>query len=165
MANRSNSAMMWILVVVLAVGLQAVFIFADCTNTATGTAVEFSKAYFSIDADLDRYLCSDLIGDEASAATGYFQKMNTEAKERGFGLGMVRKMVTHLETETLSQDGESATIHLEGTSRTCIHPVFTWVAKMFHIGDTYNFEATIDLIKEDGRWKVCGEPFGMSLDV
>ena len=165
MEKRSNGAMMWILVVVLAVCLQVVFVFADCKNTATGTAVEFSKAYFLVDADMDRYLCSELVSDEATAATAYLQQMSNEAKDRGFGPGMVRQMITHLETETIAQDGESATIHLKGTCRTCIHPVFTWVAKMFRIGQTRSFEETIDLVKEDGRWKVCGTPFGLSLDV
>lgn len=164
MANRSNGAMMWVLVGVLAVCLQVLFVFADCSNTATGTAVDFSKAYFLLDADMDRYLCNELIGEEATAATAYLAQMETEAGERGFGNGMVRKMITHLETETIAQDGESATIHLAGESRTCIHPVFAWVAKLFHLGQTYSFEETIDLVNEDGRWKVCGTPFGLSLD-
>jgi len=77
---------------------------------------------------------------------------------------MVRKMVTHLETETVAQNDESATIHLAGHSRTCINPVFTYIAKLFHIGQQYTFEETLNLIKEDGQWKVCGTPFGLSLD-
>jgi len=165
MAKRSNSAMMWALVVVLAVCLQVVFILADGRTTATGTAIDFSKAYFSLDADMDRYLSSELIGDEETAATAYLQKKAAEAKERGFGQGMVRQAITHLETETLAQDDESATIHLKGESRTCIHPVFTYLATVFRIGQTYHFEETLDLVKEDGQWKVSGTPFGMRLDV
>lgn len=164
MANRSNSAM-WILVVILAVCLQVVFVFADCKQTATGTAIDFSKAYFRLDTEMDRYLCSELIGDEASAATAYLDQKADEARDRGFGTGMVSQMITHLETETIAQDSESATIHLKGSSRTCIHPVFTYVAKLFRLGQTYAFEETIDLVKEDGRWKVCGAPFGLTLDV
>jgi hypothetical protein len=164
MENRSNSAMMWILVVAIAVCLQVVFIIADCRNSATGTAIDFTKAYFLLDAGMDRYLCSELISDEASAATAYLRQKAQEARDRGFGKGMVRQMITHLETETIAQDSESATIHLEGASRTCIHPVFTWVAKLFRIGQTHHFEETIDLVKEGGRWKVCGTPFGLSLD-
>ena len=37
------------------------------------------------------------------------------------------------------------------------------VSKLFHLGDTREFEETLELVKEDGRWKVCGAPFGMSL--
>jgi len=164
MANRGNVSM-WILLVVLAVCLQVVFVFADCKQSATKTAVDFSKAYFLLDDHMEAYLCNDLVGDEdESAASAYLRSMTAEARERGFGTGMVRKIITHLETETLAQDAESATIHLSGNSRTCIHPVFAYVAKLFHLGHSYTFEETLELIKEDGLWKVCGTPYGLSLD-
>jgi hypothetical protein len=165
MANRSNISA-WILLVVLAVCLQVVFVFADCKQSATKTAVEFSKAYFLLDDDLECYLCSDLIGDEDendSAASLYLRSMSTEARQRGFNTGMVRKIITHLEAKTLSQDDASATIHLSGESRTCIHPVFSYIAKLFRIGQKYSFEETLELIKEDGQWKVCGAPYGLSV--
>ena len=164
MANRSNISA-WILLVVLAVCLQVVFVFADCKQSATKTAVDFSKAYFLLDDNLETFLCSDLLGDEdESAASAYLTAMTTEARNRGFNKGMVRKIITHLETETVSQNDESATIHVSGESRTCIHPVFSYIAKLFHIGQKYTFEETLELTKEDGRWKICGTPYGLSLD-
>jgi hypothetical protein len=164
MANRSNISA-WILLVVLAVCLQVVFVFADCKQSATQTAVDFSKAYFLLDKDLGTYLCSDLIGEEdESVACAYLRSTTADAGDRGFGPGMAKKMITHLKTETLAQDDGSATIHIHGESRTCIHPVFTYVAKLFHLGQKYTFEETLELIKEDGQWKVCGTPFGLSVD-
>ena len=165
MANRSNNSA-WILVVILAVCLQVVFVFADCKQTATGTAIDFSKAFFLLDADMEKYICSELTGDEdQSAATAHIQAMTDQANARGFGTGMVRQMIYHVKTETLAQDAESATIHLKGLRRTCIHPAFTFVAKLFQLGQARPFEETLELTKEDGRWKVCGAPFGLSLDV
>jgi hypothetical protein len=164
MANRSNISA-WILLVVLAVCLQVVFVFADCKQSATKTAVDFSKAYFLLDDDIETYLCTDLIGDEEeTAASAYLRSKTAEARQRGFSTGMVRKIITHLETETLAQDDDSATIHVSGQSRTCIHPVFAYVANLFRIGQKYTFDETLELIKEDGRWKVCGTPYGLSLD-
>lgn len=164
MAKGSNSAM-WIVVVVLAVCLQVAFVFADCKQTATGTALDFSKAYFLLDSDMENYLCSDLAGDgDESAAASYLQSMTDEARDRGFGNGMVRQTIYHVKTETLSQDAETATIHLKGLRRTCIHPVFAYVAKLFQLGQAHEFEETLELMKEDGRWKVCGTPYGLSLD-
>jgi hypothetical protein len=165
MANRSNISA-WILLVVLALCLQVVFVFAECSKqSATKTAVDFSKAYFLLDNDMEKFLCNDLVGDEdESAVSAYLQSMTAEARDRGLGTGMVRKIITHLETETLAQDDESATIHLSGQSRTCIHPVFAYVAKLFRLGQNYSFEETLELIKEDGQWKVCGTPYGLSLD-
>ena len=164
MANRSNNSA-WILVVVLAVCLQVVFVFADCKQTATGTAINFSKAYFLLDADMQRYLCKELAGDEDEpVVAAYLLAMTDEANARGFGPGMMKQAIIHVETETLAQDPESATIHLKGRNRTCIHPVFAYVASLFRLGQTYAFEETLELIKEDGKWKVCGTPYGLSMD-
>ena len=165
MATGSNNSA-WILVVILAVCLQVVFVFADCKQTATGTAVDFSKAYFLLDADMEKYMCRELAGDEdESAVATYLQTMTDEARDRGFGTGMVKQTITHVETETLAQDDESATIHLKGHHRTCIHPVFAYVATLFRLGQTHAFEETVELVKEDGKWKVCGTPYGLSLDI
>ena len=165
MANRSNNAA-WVLVVILAVCLQVAFVFADCKQTATGTAIDFSKAYFLLDADMQKFMCRELAGDgDESAAAAHVYAMTDEARQRGFGTGMVRQMIYHVETETLAQDAESATIHVKGLRRTCIHPVFAYVAKLFRLGQTYRFEETLELVKEDGKWKVCGAPFGLELDV
>jgi hypothetical protein len=165
MANRSNNSA-WILVVILAVCLQVVFVFADCRQTATGTAIDFSKAYFLLDADMETYLCSELAGDgDESAAADYLRAKTDEARERGFGTGMVRQTIYHVETETLAQDAESATIHLKGLRRTCIHPVFAYVAKLFRLGQANPFEETLELLKEDGQWKVCGTPYDLSPEV
>jgi hypothetical protein len=165
MMNRGNNAA-WILVVILAVCFQVVFVFADSKQTATGTAIDFSKAYFMMDADMEAYLCSELIGDdEASATEAYLQAKTDEANARGFGTGMVRQMIYHVKTDTLAQDAESATIHIKGLRRTCIHPVFAYVAKLFQLGRVHEFEETLKLMKEDGKWKVCGAPYGLALDV
>jgi hypothetical protein len=146
MVTRSNNSA-WILVVVLAVCLQVVFVFADCKQTATGTAINFSKAYFLLDADMEKYMCSELAGDEDEpVVAAYLQAMSDE-------------------TETLAQDAESATIHLRGKQRTCIHPVFAYVASLFRLGQTHEFEETLELVKEDGKWKVCGTPYGLSMEV
>lgn len=165
MANRSDNAA-WILVVILALCFQVVFVFADCKQTATGTAINFSKAFFLLDADMEKYICSELAGDEdQSSAVTHIQAMTDQANARGFGTGMVRQMIYHVKAETLAQDAESATIHLKGLRRTSINPVFTFVAKLFQLGQSHPFEETLELTKEDDKWKVCGAPFGLSMDV
>ena len=75
MAKGSNISA-WILLVVLAVCLQVVFIFADCKQSATQTAVDFAKAYFLLDSDMETHLCSDLAGGgDESAADEYIRAM------------------------------------------------------------------------------------------
>lgn len=164
MVNRSNLSS-WILVVILAVSLQVVFVFADGRPTATGTAIDFSKALFLLDAEMGRYLCGQLSADGESAADAHLHAMSNQARNRGFEIGMVRQMIYHVETTTLAQDGESATILVKGKRRTQINPVYAFVAKLFGLGRTHTFEETLELIKEDGSWKVCGNPFGLTIDV
>ncbi len=165
MANQGKYSA-WILVLILAVCLQIVFVVADCKESATTTAIEFTNAYFMLDTELNDFVCQDLAGDdEASATAAYLQSMSDEAREMGFGTGMVRKKIYHVETETIAQDAETATIHIKGHHRTCIHPVFTWVAKLFRLGRAHEFEETLKLVKEDGKWKVCGAPFGLVSEV
>jgi hypothetical protein len=170
MAKKDNKSV-WILVVVIAVVLQVLFVFADYNkSSATGTAVAFSKAYFMLDDDLEKFVCSDLIGEEdESAVATYLHNRNQEARKRGFGgqgfgKGMVRQMIYHVKTETLAQDEASATIHIHGLRRTNIHPAFTFVAKLFQLGHVREFEETLDLTRKDGEWKVCGSPYGLSLE-
>ena len=163
MAKRSSNAA-WVLVIVLAVCLQVIYVFADCKQTATGTAIDFSKAYFMLDVDMEKYLCDELVGDDdESVAAEYVQAKSDDARQRGFGIGMVRQTIYHVETETLAQDAESATIHVKGLRRTCIHPVFAYVAKLFHLGQAKPFEGTLELLKEDGKWKVCGTSYGLTM--
>lgn len=164
MANRRDNAW-WLLVVILTVCLQVAFVFADNRPSATGTAIDFSKAYFMLDADMEKYLCTELAGDDdETVVADYLYAMKREAERRGFDIGMVRQTIYHVETATLNQEAESATIHIAGLSRTCINPVFTYVAKLFRLGDVRTFEATLELVKEDGRWKVCGTPYDLALE-
>ncbi len=161
MANR-NDRVFWLLVVVLALCLQTVFVLVDCQQTATGTAIDFSKAYFLLDADMEKYLCGELAGDDdESAASAYLYKMSEESRQRGFGKGMVRQTIYRIHTKTLAQNAKSATIHVEGLRRTCIHPFFAYVAKLFQLGQAHHFEETLELVKEDGCWKICGTPYGL----
>lgn len=164
MANRSNTSS-WILVAILAVCLQVVFVFADGRPTATGTAIDFSKAFFLLDTGMERYLCSQLINADESLVRDYVLAMNDQAHDRGFGKAMVRQMIYNLETTTLAQDSESATIHIKGVRRTRINPLYAYVAKLFGLGRVHPFQETLELIREDGRWKVCGNPYGLAMDV
>jgi hypothetical protein len=59
-------------------------------------------------------------------------------------------------------DENTAEILITGQRRRSINPVFATVAKIFCLGDTYKFEETLTVVKEDDGWKVCGQPFSLS---
>jgi hypothetical protein len=67
----------------------------------------------------------------------------------------------HIETEIISQNDTDAQIRITGQRRVAINPVYPIVTKVFNIGGTYNVDETINVKKEDGKWKVCGDLFAL----
>jgi hypothetical protein len=162
---QENKWVAFILVFLVAAVLQVAFIFADCRQTATGTAIAFSKAYFELDDAMGGHICSELAqGEDVDIVAEYLAKKRAEASERGIHMGMVRRTLYHIHTETINQDKESAKIVLSGTTRVSINPVFTWVAKIFRLGETQEVHTIINLVNEEGRWKVCGAPYDLLKD-
>jgi len=66
-----------------------------------------------------------------------------------------------IETETLSKKDNEAQVRITGKIRRSINPVYTIVAKLFDIGETHEVDEIINVIKEDGKWKVCGSLFSL----
>jgi hypothetical protein len=151
-------------VVLLAVALvvQVVMIAADCRQSPLRVATGFAKDYFYLDADMQKYLCEPL-ADDGELVDQYLYQKRLEASQRGVSTNYLRYMFTELHLKTLHQDDKSAQIHLEGTTRVAINPVFMVVGKWFFIGKNYPVEETLDLVKEEQGWRVCGHPFGMGL--
>jgi len=156
MSEKSGSTA-WAMVFVIAMFLQVVFAFAGSAESPTKAAVEFSKAYYRLDPDMGDRICEDLLtADEADAVEQFIYAKTEEARQLGFDVSWMKQKLYHIETETLSFDNTTARIHLTGMVRKEINPVFTWVASIFHLGDTHHVDHEIDLINENGIWKVCG---------
>ncbi|MCG6892370.1 MAG: hypothetical protein LJE65_02090 [Desulfobacteraceae bacterium] len=148
------------LTILLAVFLQVLFVWLDGRETPNRVAVSFAKAYFKLDASMSRFLCSDLeSADDVDVVDNYIHRTVNEAQQQGFDASWAKCMLYDIETHTLSQDPDSASIRLTAKRRKSINPVFTVVAKLFHIGETHTVDETIELTKEDGSWKVCSPAF------
>jgi len=155
--NQNTSV--FILTILLGIFLQAILIFADTADTPTKAAVGFSKAYFKFDSSMSNKICSELSKAEIDPVDYYINAAKLEAKARGVNLNYLKNEIYHISTEIISQDDNSAKIHLKGMLRISINPVFAWVAKIFRLGKTHEVEEIIQLVKEEGRWKICGNPF------
>jgi len=156
MAEKPGSSA-WAMVFVIAMFLQVVFAFADGVETPTRAAVEFSKAYYRLDPAMANRLCEDLRSDEEIDLVEQLIHRNTEeARKRGFQMSWMKRKLYHIETTTISRDENMATIHLTGVVRMEINPVFAWVASIFSLGDTHDVDHVLELVNENGRWKVCG---------
>jgi len=149
-----------VLVVFFGIILQLLLGMADTRSTPGKTAVEFTKAYFSLDASMSEYICKELM--EEDVVDKHINQVAQDAQVLGFKLNYMRSMLYHIKTDIISRDESEAKIRITCERKRLINPVFTIVGKLFFIGETYEVDETLNIIKEDGKWKICGRAFSLS---
>lgn len=149
-------------VVIVAFILQVGLIVIDRHESPGGVAVEFSKAYFYLNADMADMLCSELTGDEdTDVVNDYLHRVAAEARAEGFKPSWKKMALAHIELQTEMVDENTAQIQITAQRRRSINPVFAAVATIFFLGDTYEVEETLTVVKEEDGWKVCGQPYAL----
>ena len=149
-------------VIVAAFILQIVLVTTAHDESPGKAAVEFSKAYFKLNKTMEKRLCSDLTEDgENDVVSDYVYRVADQAKSEGFDVSWMKMALLHIESETQMVDDNVAEVRINCNRRRAVNPVFAIVAKIFCLGETYKVEETLTLVKEDGLWKVCGEPFAL----
>jgi hypothetical protein len=161
MVRLSKSAGI-ILVLIIGILVQLLFSVADAIDTPSKAVVQFSKAYFNLDKSMAQKICKErLASEDVDVIDQYIYLSAKEAKERGFGINFMKNKLYHIQTETLSKKENEAQIRITGKIRVSINPVYPIVAKLFNIGATHEVDEIINVIKEDGKWKVCGSLFSL----
>ncbi len=149
-------------VIIIGILLQVILIWADCKNTPTKAAVEFSKAFYRLDPAMSELLCKKyLAGDNGNLVENYIQKVSNDARERGRGQNYMKSILYHIETYTQYIDDTTAQVKLTAKRRRSINPIYALIGKFFFIGKTYKVDVLIPLVKEDGKWKVCENIFAL----
>lgn len=147
-------------IIMLALILQVVLAVADQRDNPEKAAIEFAEAYFWLDPSMTDRLCKNLIRDaENNAVQNYLQRIDQEARSLGYEFNYMKQGLYHIDVKTTLKDDNSAVVTLKGERRRTINPVFGLVARWFFIGETHPVQETLNLIKEGGSWKVCGQPF------
>ena len=160
--GRDNQYIPIAAVIIVAFILQVVLIAADHHESPGKAAVEFSKAYFKLNTAMEQRLCGEMTEDEQSdVVKGYLYRMADQAKAEGFDVSWMKMVLSHIETETQMVDENMAEVRITCSRRRAINPVFAMVSKIFCLGETHEVEEILTLVKEDDRWKVCGEPFAL----
>ncbi len=151
-----------VLTLLAAVIFQMILVVADRHDTPTRAAIEFSKAYFMLNPSMAGRLCQDLqtIGD-MDAVQYYRYSIAQQAKERGFSLSYMKTRLYDIKTKTLKRDETSAEVQLLGKRRFAMNPLYAIVAQVFGFSKPQTVEAIIPVRNENGRWKVCGNPFDL----
>ena len=151
-----------ILVLVLGFLVQAIFSFADHMDSPRKAVVQFSKAYFKLDKSMAKRICKkQLASEDVDIIDQYIFLKGKEAKERGFDISIMKNKLYDIKTETISKKDNEAQVRITGKIRVSINPGFTIVAKLFNLGATHEVDEIINVIKEDGKWKVCGNLFSL----
>ena len=153
-------------VICLGIVFQLLLIPLDCRNKPYTAAVAFTQAYLKIDPSMADYLCEESLSvDDIDTVAQYIYLMAKQARDRGFDKSYLKAKLYHIKTDTTYLGDTEAVVNLSAERRTAINPVFAWVARLFHIGGTYTFHTSLEVIKEDGRWKVCGAPLSLIQDI
>ena len=150
-------------IIILAVILQGVLVIAEQRETPDKAAVEFARAYFWLDSSMADRLCKELGPSEAAnVVEGYLQRVDQEARSLGYGFDYMKQELYQVETRVSLKEADKAQVRLTATRKRAINPVFGAVAEVFALTQAHRVEATIDLVREDDRWKVCGHPFALT---
>lgn len=160
--DSSKNLMVLAGVVIAALVLQVILIFADRNDTPGKAAVDFSKAYFKLDDGMTDYLCSELAGDEeTNYVMDYINRVSDEARANGYEPSWMKMALGHIEVEAEMTDENSARVHLNSSRMRAVNPIYGLVSKVFVLGETYEVEETLTVIKEEDGWKVCGQPYNL----
>jgi hypothetical protein len=160
---RLNRSVGIILVLIIGFVVQIIFSMADAKDSPNKAVVEFSKSYFMLDKSMTKRICKKLLASEdTNVVDEYLYSAAKTARERGFDINFLKHKLYHIQTETISKNDTEAAIRITGKIRVAINSVYPVVAKIFNIGSTHKVDEIIHVIKEDGKWKVCGKLFSLT---
>jgi len=160
--NSGNKFIILASVVIVALVLQVVLIIADRHDSPGMAAVEFSKAYFKQNECMAYRLCSEVLADEENDVVGdYINRVADQARANGFKPSWMRMALSHTEVEVEMLDDNTAEVHLTSSRMRSVNPIFGVVSKLFFLGESYDVDATLTVIKEADGWKVCGQPYAL----
>jgi hypothetical protein len=147
--------------VVIATVLQLGLIGADCRQTPLKVAKNFAGAYYYLDSDMQDYLCAGL-GEDGEVVDDYLYQKSIEASQRGLSTNYLRHKFIKMHASVIDSGTDTMSVHLTGTTRVCINPAFMLVGKLFKVGDDHLVDETLELVKENNNWRICGNPFGLN---
>ncbi len=158
--DRFRNVIPLTLVVLLGVLVQVGLLAVETKETPTRAAVAFTEAFYKLSPGVADHLCRDLLEEDNRIEERFYQAA-TEARRKGFSDAYPRMQLFHLEAVVLAEDETSAQVKLEASMKRAIHPAFAYFLRMWNMGATYHLDEVVDMVKEEGRWKVCGYDYAL----
>jgi len=151
-------------VVVIFVILQGILISVGKADSPITAAVDFAKAYFMLDGpSMSERLCSEMAEDEElNIVNAYLNSVADRARALGYSKNYMKNQLSHISTELQMTAENKAEVRITGERFRSINPVFALIGKLFSLIETHEVDETLSLVKEEGRWKVCGRPYSLS---
>jgi hypothetical protein len=151
-------------VVVVFVVLQGILIAIGKADSPVEAAVDFTRAYYMLDgAAMSELLCDEIVENEEADVVGmYLNSVAVRARSMGFSQNYMRNQLAHVSTEIQMADENQATVRITGERLRSINPVYALIGRLFFLIEAHEFDKTLTLVKEEGKWKVCGKPFSLS---
>ena len=148
-------------VIIVALILQVLLMTTTGHQDTPGkAAVEFSKAYFKLSENMKARLCNEIAENDGSEVVNdYLYRVADQARSEGFKVNWMKMALFNIKTETEMVDENIAEVRISCNRRRAVNPLYALVAKIFFLGEIHKVEETLTLVKENGLWKVCGEPF------
>ena len=161
--DQGSKFMTIISVVIIGIILQIFLGLADSKDTPTRTVTEFAKAYYNLDPSMGDYLCNAFGDADVNLVQTFINSRADQARTLGFIPNYMRMWLYAAHTRIVSLSDDEAVVHFTAKGRRNITPIFTIVGRLFQLGETHEIDATINVIKENGKWKVCGQAFALSV--
>jgi hypothetical protein len=151
----ANKIVSFALVLIIAVFLQVLFVSADVRDTPTRAAREFAEAYVGYDKEtMAARICTESrVVDDTDVIDAYIYRARQRANDLGYSLNYMSDGLYHVEMDVLNESHTEARVRLTATRKSPL--------RQFFGGDADHVEETFELVKEDGKWKVCGGPFSL----
>ena len=159
---RDNRLISLALVILIGIIVQVGLFRLDNSDTPAKTAVKFTKAYYKLDKSMSKYLCKELAKEDGAIVDEFINREADKAVELGYNATYMRSALYSIHTEIEEVDDSKVTVRLSAHRKRYINPIYTIIGNLFLIGETYDVDETINLKKEDGKWKVCGKVFELS---
>jgi hypothetical protein len=157
MLEKKGMFLTIVIVIICGIILQGLFYMAERKDSPQKAAVEFAKAYYGLNPAMADRLCEkEKTVDDVDIVNKYIDSVAVEAAQRGFGIDFFKYGLFNIGTSVISADVDTAVIRITGRKKVKINPFYMLVARLFDIGETTYVDETINLVKEDGMWKVCG---------
>ncbi len=121
------------------------------------TVVDFSKAYYMLDPEMENYLTEEgKVNDEDQRIVAlYFEQIEKQALNQGYKPSYFQMSLSKVKTEVLSSDDEMAKIRITGIKKRSINPLYKIVGSLYSIVDEHKLDRVVTVVNEDGDWKIA----------